>query len=72
MTRQLKRFDEMTATASATTATIDEDLDECGPQLINKLEVKSLFINKFSCEIDSEYLIIKFCFIGKWNYIRRH
>lgn len=49
MTRQLKRFDEMTATASATTATIDEDLDECGPQLINKLEVKSLFINKFSC-----------------------
>lgn len=31
----------MTATASAATATIDEDLDECGPQLINKLEVSS-------------------------------
>lgn len=29
----------MTATASAVTATADEDLDECGPQLIGKLEV---------------------------------
>ncbi|KAH9630782.1 hypothetical protein HF086_001010 [Spodoptera exigua] len=28
----------MTATASAVTASVDEDLDECGPQLITKLE----------------------------------
>ncbi|XP_026760612.1 DNA repair protein RAD51 homolog A [Galleria mellonella] len=28
----------MTATASAATASLDEDLDECGPQLITKLE----------------------------------
>lgn len=31
----------MTATASAVTASVDEDLDECGPQLIGKLEVGS-------------------------------
>lgn len=38
----------MTATASAVTATADEDLDECGPQLLNKLEVVSVLeYNKF-------------------------
>lgn len=29
----------MATTASASTAAVDEDLDECGPQLITKLEV---------------------------------
>lgn len=28
------------ATASAATVSVDEDLDECGPQLITKLEVQ--------------------------------
>ena len=36
----------MTATASAVTASVaDEDLDECGPQLITKLEVSFMVYN---------------------------
>lgn len=52
----------MATTASATTATVaDEDLDECGPQLITKLEVRNslkricilLVCNKVSTESNS-------------------
>lgn len=38
----------MSATASAVTATIEEDADECGPQLINKLEVNLDFQSSFN------------------------
>lgn len=41
----------MSATATATTATIDEDLDECGPQLISKLEVRSYCYYILQCFI---------------------
>lgn len=34
----------MTATASAVTASVEEDLDDCGPQLISKLEVITILI----------------------------
>lgn len=34
------------ATASAITASVDEDADECGPQLITKLEVITIAIDK--------------------------
>lgn len=51
----------MTATASATTATIDEDLDECGPQLISKLEVRSLF--GFECYFINCFVLLQFRYI---------
>lgn len=61
----------MTATASAVTASVaDEDLDECGPQLITKLEVSKYHVKLviyFNIIMYVPNLKIFFCQIFKSN-----